>query len=431
MNFTPSNPFYLKPLQVEHDRRLVRRYRWQSLLRAWAGMALLLMPVLAVLAYAGYGSHLRFQWQWGLTPVLLSVLMTPLSMGLGTVHRRLTELSDAGQALTAEMFSARPSRTLISPLDPLSTFDLCTEVLSGLTMGKALGCHGPAVFSHYAFEGRIVLGPWRPLWLGRSIEVRIDGDSVNKVKIQIRRRLGIEFFWAQSGEALAAVETVASHLSEQLEQRDRILRSLKRERELERSALHAKLSALQAQVEPHFLFNTLGNLRYLIRTDADAAQQMLDHLVGYLQNALPDMRSVSSTLGRELDLARNYLSIMQIRMGQRLRFQIQADEALLFQPFPPAMLISLVENAVKHGLERASRPGEIVISASSSAGILRVQVQDDGIGLSGESGQGFGLANIHERLHLLYGERGALAVAASPQGGVEAVLSVPLAAIKE
>jgi len=431
MNFTPSNPFYAKTPQVEHDRRLVRRYRWQSLLRVWSGMALLLMPILALFAYAGHVSHLRFQWHWGLAPVVLSLLTTPLSIGLGAVHRRLTELRDAGQTLTQEMFSARPSRTLISPFDPLSTFDLCTEILSGLTVGRALGCHGPAVFSHYAFEGRIVLGRWRPLWLGRSIEVRIDGDSIHKVKIQIRRRLGMEFFWAQTGEALAAVETVANHLREQLEQRDRILRSLKREQELERSALHAKLSALQAQVEPHFLFNTLGNLRYLIRTDAGAAQQMLDHLVGYLQNALPDMRSVSSTLGRELDLARNYLSIMQIRMGQRLSFHIHADEALLGLPFPPAMLISLVENAIKHGLERASRPGEIVISATASGGALRVQVRDDGIGLSGESGQGFGLANIHERLHLLYGEAGALEVSASPQGGVEAVLTIPLAASKE
>jgi len=178
------------------------------------------------------------------------------------------------------------------------------------------------------------------------------------------------------------------------------------------------------------LFNTLANLKYLVRTDADGAQQMLDYLVGYLQNALPDMRSVSSTLERELELARNYLSIMQIRMGQRLRFRIDAAPALLALPFPPAMLISLVENAVKHGLERASRPGEIVISATLSGARLRVLVSDDGTGLADQMGQGFGLANIHERLQLLYGDAASLAVTAAQPNGVNAALTVPLPAAK-
>jgi sensor histidine kinase YesM len=168
----------------------------------------------------------------------------------------------------------------------------------------------------------------------------------------------------------------------------------------------------------------LANLKYLVRTDADTAQQMLDHLVGYLQNALPDVRSVSSTLERELALARSYLSIMQIRMGQRLRFRIEADDAARAQAFPPAMLISLVENAVEHGLERASRPGEIIISATLRDRELRVQVCDDGVGFTEQMGQGFGLANIDERLQLLYGERASLSVAASEQGGVQTTLII-------
>jgi len=194
---------------------------------------------------------------------------------------------------------------------------------------------------------------------------------------------------------------------------------------MERRVVEARMAALQAQVEPHFLFNTLANLRYLIRTDADAAQQMLDHLVGYLQNALPDMRSVSSTVQRELDLARAYLSIMQIRMGERLQFLIDAEEDALAMPLPPAMLISLVENAVKHGLERASRPGVIVIAAEVRGDSLRVTVRDNGIGLTEHSGQGFGLANIHQRLALLYGARASLTVSASEPCGVDAVLTVP------
>jgi sensor histidine kinase YesM len=134
------------------------------------------------------------------------------------------------------------------------------------------------------------------------------------------------------------------------------------------------------------------------------------------------MRSVSSTLERELALARSYLSIMQIRMGQRLRFRIEAGAEALAQPFPPAMLISLVENAIKHGLERASRPGEIVISAALRHGVLCVQVSDNGAGLTAQMGQGLGLANIHERLQLLYGGRASLTV--EDHGGVTATLTI-------
>ncbi|MYM75225.1 hypothetical protein GTP56_23935 [Duganella sp. FT134W] len=424
MNTTPS---YLKP-SFEHDRKLVRRYYWQSLLRLWAGIGILvgcfIVLLLALLSSLAARAGMHPGWNWGMVMATLWPALIPSAGVINTVRRYLNELTEAGTPLTAEMFSSRPQRVLLSPLDPLSTYDLCAETLSGLALGMALGYHGPAVFRHSPFIGKIVLGPWRPLWLGRSTEVVVATEVDGPVEIRIRRRFGINFFCVQRGEALHAVQTIATHLQDQLAQRDRALRAVKREQELERAALQARLTALQAQVEPHFLFNTLANLKYLIRTDADTAQQMLDHLVGYLQNALPDMRSASSTLERELALARNYLSIMQIRMGQRLRFRIEAEDAALSRAVPPAMLISLVENAVKHGLERASRPGEIIISATLRGSELRVQVCDDGVGLTDQMGQGFGLANIHERLQLLYGERASLSVAASEQGGVRATLII-------
>lgn len=428
MDVMNTTPFYRHPPTVEHDPALVRRYYWQSLLRIWSAIAIFVLCFMALVtalyssASARTGMH--FGWNW---MALFTVVWPALIPSIGVasnVRRRLNELSEAGTPLTAEMISSRPRRVVLSPLDPLSTYHLCAETLSGLAVGMALGYGGPAVFRHSPFSGKIVLGPWRPLWLGRSTEVVVAGEPGQQVEVRIRRRFGVNFFCVQRGEALHAVDTIATHLQSQLEQRDRALRAVKREQELERAALQARLTALQAQVEPHFLFNTLANLKYLVRTDADTAQQMLDHLVGYLQNALPDMRSVSSTLERELALARSYLSIMQIRMGQRLRFRIDADAAARAHTFPPAMLISLVENAVKHGLERASRPGDITITAALRDGELRVQVCDDGVGLTEQMGQGFGLANIHERLQLLYGERASLSVAASEQGGVLATLII-------
>ena len=143
------------------------------------------------------------------------------------------------------------------------------------------------------------------------------------------------------------------------------------------------------------------------------------------------MRSVSSTLGRESDLVSDYLAVMRIRMGARLRFAVDVDDGLRSLPFPPAMLISLVENAVKHGLERASRQGLIIISASSErqeAGqLLSVSVVDDGVGLTEQAGLGTGLANIAERLLLLYGREASLVVEPGEGQGVRAVLTVPVA----
>ena len=393
---------------IVHVPRLVWRYHLQTLLRLLPAFA----PALVILPLL-FGPWL---WLDGLLVVLVST---------SNSWRYLHELRAAGIALTPQMISARPRLAIKSPLDPLTTFDACAETLSGLGLGRALGYPGPAAFSYRPFKGRIMLAPPRSMFLWRRIEVIVSGEPGQVIDIEIRGRFGLDFFHVQRGEAWQAVLVVADHLRIELKRRHDIAQLLKRERDLERAALHAKLAALQAQVEPHFLFNTLANLKYLVRTDSALAQQMLDHLVGYLHNAMPDMRRVSSTLGRELALAGDYLAIMRIRMGDRLSFRIEADDAARALPFPPAMLISLVENAIKHGLESATRPGELVIRATLDDGDLRVTVADNGAGLCDEPGQGVGLANIHERLQLLYGARASLTVVAPPAGGVQAILVVP------
>lgn len=422
-------PFNAKVAPVQHDPRLVRRYFVQAMLRH--ALAALLACGLCAAVPVAYLSWSRgyvpdsVDWLY-LLPVLDFIIFFPVLVSMSLIY--LGKLREAGTALTPEMISSRPHMTLTSPLDTLGTYDLCAETLSGLTLGLALGYAGPAAFSYRQFKGTILIAPPRTLWLWRRMEVRVSGAPGQPTQVRVRRRFGLEFFQLQRGEPWEAVRTVAHHLQLELKRRHHTLQLAGRERDLERAALNAKLSALQAQVEPHFLFNTLANLKYLIRTDADTALLMLDHLVGYLHNALPDMRSVSSTVERELALAGDYLSIMRIRMGERLRFRIDADAAVRALPFPPAMLISLVENAVRHGLESATRAGELLISAAVDGAALRVTVRDNGAGLSDQPGQGLGLANIHERLQLLYDGRASLTVAAPEDGGVEATLSVPLPA---
>ncbi|WP_195763644.1 sensor histidine kinase [Duganella guangzhouensis] len=438
MSSPPFLPFNAPPVpEVQHDRRLVRRYLLQSALRFNAGsllflsLAIALLPLWLKLGPAAPGNvapHVLTPYIAG--GVVLAVMVWLALMSGGIARGFLARLSEEGKALSAEAMASSVTRRIEAPFNPYTTFDLCTESLSGLALGTALGYAGPPAFFHDPFKGRVVLGRWRPLWLGRHVEVKVSSDLGPSCHIELRCRPGLAWFAIQQGESLKIAETVSAQLSQHLARHASALDAARRERELERTSLQARLSALQAQVEPHFLFNTLANLKYLIRTDQQAAQDMLDHLVGYLQNAMPDMRSVSSTLGREMDLVSDYLAVMRIRMGARLRYAVDVDEELRGLPFPPAMLISLVENAVKHGLERASRPGLITISAShESKGqgeLLSVSVVDDGVGLTEQAGQGTGLANIAERMLLLYGREASLLVAPGDGQGVRAVLTVPI-----
>jgi signal transduction histidine kinase len=202
--------------------------------------------------------------------------------------------------------------------------------------------------------------------------------------------------------------------------------------ELRRSALETqqlatRLRLLQAQVEPHFLFNTLSNVRRLSQTDAGAGRGMLAQLTRYLRGALPRMREHETTLADEIELVRAYLGLQQVRMGARLETSIDAPPALLEARVPPMMLATLVENAIKHGIAPLAEGGAIRISAQKSDGALQLTVADTGRGLAASSGTGVGLANIRARLAALYGARAGLRLEANSPRGVAAVITLPLA----
>ena len=188
----------------------------------------------------------------------------------------------------------------------------------------------------------------------------------------------------------------------------------------------AKLQALQAQVEPHFLYNTLASVQALTEVDPERESEMTGHLIAYLRNALPKMRESVSTVAQEIDLARAYLNILQMRMGDRLTFEIDVPANLANAPFPPLMLPSLVENAIKHGLEPQREGGNVRISAEARDGKLRLTVADTGRGFTDALGAGVGLANIRERLAGLYGDAAKLTLEANTPRGVVATIEVPL-----
>jgi LytS/YehU family sensor histidine kinase len=197
---------------------------------------------------------------------------------------------------------------------------------------------------------------------------------------------------------------------------------------LECELAEARLLVMQAQVEPHFLFNTLANVRRLFQTDPPAAQAMLAHLSRYLSAMLPRMRQTDSTLGHELTLALAYLSVQQIRLGPRLTVRTDVPESMLAMSFPPMMLVTLVENAIRHGLNPLPEGGEVRIHARTSDDKLRVAVTDTGAGLSESSGPGVGLANIRARLSTLYGGQARLLLAENPGRGVVATIELPAVA---
>jgi signal transduction histidine kinase len=197
-----------------------------------------------------------------------------------------------------------------------------------------------------------------------------------------------------------------------------------------RQLLEARLRTLTAQIEPHFLMNTLANLRYLIKTDGRAAATMLDHLADFLHGALERSRSAGSTLGQELALVESYLAIMKIRMGDRLRFTTNVPADLLELPFPPLLLQTLVENAVTHGIEPSGTNGVVSIEARRQSGAIVLSVTDNGVGISDDvaASHGLGLRNTRERLETFFGGKASLAVQPHSPSGTVAAISMPIVA---
>lgn len=215
-------------------------------------------------------------------------------------------------------------------------------------------------------------------------------------------------------------------------------REVRRARELEavmqqKREADMRLAVLQAQVEPHFLFNTLASVHSLIRTNPERAEATIEALVDHLRATMPKLRagvgSAPSTLGEQVDICSSYLEVMRLRIGKRLRYTIDLPDSLKEHPFPPLMLISLVENAIKHGIEPSQTGGNVVIAAKieghDDARQLAVSVIDDGVGLKPGSGGGVGLDNIRAQLKNRFGEQGGLAIRGRTVGGVEATIRVP------
>lgn len=283
----------------------------------------------------------------------------------------------------------------------------------GIIAAVLFGFISAAVFDYWASKG--IEGSLHPKDVPEA-EVKM-GD-LDKAKITLFGLFGGFVYFAVGG-GLASF----AYFSERrrMRARDAALAHLESD---------MRLTVLQAQIEPHFLFNTLASIRPLIRQDAAQAERALDALSQHLRATIPQMRpqsgTVTATLGQQLEICASYLTLMQVRMGSRLQHEIAVRPELRALEFPPLMLLSLVENAIKHGLEPKPGPGRVVIGASAIGTELRVSVADDGCGLKDGLSSGLGLANIREQLEVRYGRRAKLCVATQPEGGTMAEITVPL-----
>ncbi|MGC1457805.1 MAG: histidine kinase [Steroidobacteraceae bacterium] len=227
---------------------------------------------------------------------------------------------------------------------------------------------------------------------------------------------------------LASLLTVALelHRREMASQAD--ARQVEREQALaEGDMAEAQLQVLQARIEPHFLFNTLANVRQLYQQDRIAGRLMLDSLTRYLQVALTKLREPDTTLQLEADLVLAYLDIQRIRMGERLNFSVDVPQSLAAHPIPSMVLLTLVENAIKHGLNPSPGAGTVRVSAMRHGTQLTVSVADNGRGFRSGCGGGSGLANIRARLDTRYGPEARLHLENNEAGGATATVVLPLA----
>ena len=352
--------------------------------------------------------------------------------------------------LSAAALSRRQRRQVELPLEAGEAFDLVEAAM------RELPGVGEVVSARDSLQSRVRVVRTNPYpgetvpWLTRlhslrnqvTMTVTPNGEAGSVMLIcEPQRAAWTDWFFIDYGTNLENAEGLSRAIARRVAEKRRLETSAARQSATEKELTVAKLSLLHAQVEPHFLYNTLASAQLLTRSDPALADTMLGNLITYLRHSLPRTGEAMSTLGVELERARAYLDILAIRMGARLRFQVDVPAHLHGVPFPPMMLQTLVENAIKHGLEPQSGGGTVWILAregSAPAGdapALSVTVADDGRGFTEGAaamscGTGIGLANVRERLRLAYGERAAFRIVANFPAGVAATITVPLQAME-
>lgn len=462
------------------DRSPVRRDRWQSFLVGWTVFAVLVVAWLWWFNHAGWDRqvfvlqddgappesfwvsarrnlllvHLSLAraYPWLLLAPYVVWAATRFSLERDHLRRRafIQVLLAAGfvtgcQALNRQVAAGRPLRLIVAVTETSSTGKLA-DAAPGETvtrLRKELRVNPTADFEHWPAEV--------------DATVRVDSDGQLDVRTNTAPEAGRSLVWqsepgtdippemtpddlmvphawlwrgrVQSAALDLFVFGSLCGLGHALHFRRRWQEREQRAAALESSLARARLHALQAQLQPHFLFNTLNSITALVRQNPPAAEEMLVSLSDLLRLALSQATRPCSSLREELKFLQLYLDIQQTRFGDRLRFEQDIQPELLDCAVPSLLLQPLVENALRHGLEPAGRPGTVRITGRRHAGFLELQVADDGVGcpalVRGQARLGVGLANVQERLRAMFEERASLTFANGAAGGLVVGLRLP------
>ncbi|MCE2969241.1 MAG: sensor histidine kinase [Burkholderiales bacterium] len=287
--------------------------------------------------------------------------------------------------------------------------------------GWLLGAQRINAFGRLANASYFSVIPLLGLVIGYAVGFALIGFDVSAMFGSGRFWLGVIFVWAVLSVVWWRFFVVKLRLAEAEGAREA---ERARAAELERRALDAQLRTLQAQIEPHFLFNTLANVVSLIDSAPAQARQMLERLIELLRASLAASRAPLTTLGQEADLARAYLDVMALRMGPRLAYEIALPAPLRALPVPPLLVQPLIENAIEHGLEPKVQGGRVELRATAGGEVVQIEVRDDGLGFGAATSSGIGLTNLRERLAAQYGDRARLAIE-DAQPGTRVRITLP------
>jgi signal transduction histidine kinase len=371
-------------------------------------------------------------WIFGLAAMVLMVFA--LTAIVGHV-RRVALIADR---LDAQTLANRHRRQVELPLEASTAFALLEQVIGQMPrieqLERSVGTLQLRATQRRADPyGERPPSRWNPMARlaikHNQITARVTpGADTCSVTLLFEPDAGawLDLLLLDEGSNYENAEAVTQALSGKVAQQRREERAQAARTEAEKELSVARLNLLHAQVEPHFLYNTLANAQVLTRSDPERAEQMLGHLIQYLRSSLPGIDQSVSTLGQELERVQAYLEILRIRMGARLNLQIDVPEALHNATLPSMSLQTLVENAIKHGLEPKSGGGTVWILARELDGQLTVTVADDGQGMAASStGTGIGLKNLRERLRLSCGPDASLALVSNFPSGMAATITLP------
>ncbi|UPG88523.1 histidine kinase [Luteibacter aegosomaticola] len=362
-------------------------------------------------------------------------LLLALARGVSHLYRVRTI---AGR-IDAETMANRQRRRVEVPYDSEETLDIVETVVRGVpdiqdVSAARGGLQVRGVIHHIAQAATGVplrkRRPSDPFQRNTRISASVvpaDGTCTVLFVCEPDSGAWTDWFNPDGGVSLEYAEILVRALTQRINERRHRERADARQTSMEKELTAAQLSLLQAQVEPHFLYNTLASAQELVRTDPARADKMLGHLIDYLRRSLPRMDGSLSTVGQELERSTAWLEIMRLRMGERLSVHVDVPESCLAYAMPSMMLQTLVENAIKHGLEPKPGGGGIWIRAACDPVGLSLTVADDGMGLRIDgSGSGIGLKNLRERLRLTYGNAASFTIGNNFPSGVAATITLPV-----